>query len=205
MTAPTGDQQPGGRLTPDLVRNAVFPVAQHGGYDAPAVNQFLAAAADQLAAAETEIQTLRAEAEQNQQGAKMDVSAETVNLLSRAQVIADKHVGDAEQYAHDLIDTARKQYTEILQKAQDSVTEASASEAPASASPAAAADGSRPEYGTPVPEIEYVRTYTRVAQVQLRAVIDALAEQVDQLGQLPRFEAPRREAPPAGKTQDQGA
>ncbi len=107
MTAPTGDQQPGGRLTPDLVRNAVFPVARHGGYDAPAVNQFLAAAADQLAAAETEIQTLRAEAERNQQGAKMDVSAETVNLLSRAQVIADKHVSDAEQYAHDLIDTAR--------------------------------------------------------------------------------------------------
>ncbi|HEY8294743.1 MAG TPA: DivIVA domain-containing protein [Micrococcaceae bacterium] len=199
MTAPIGDQQPGGRLTPDLVRNAVFPVARHGGYDAPAVNQFLAAAADQLAAAETEIQTLRAQAERNQQGAKMDVSAETVNLLSRAQVIADKHVSDAEQYAHDLIDTARKQYTEILQKAQDSVTEA-----PASASPAAA-DGSRPEYGPPVPAIEYVRTYTRVAQVQLRAVIDALAEQVDQLGELPRFDAPRREAPPAGKTTDEGA
>lgn len=199
MTAPIGDQQPGGRITPDLVRNAVFPVARHSGYDAPAVNQFLAAAADQLAAAETEIQTLRAEVERIQQGAKMDVSAETVNLLSRAQVIADKHIGDAEQYAHDLIDTARKQYTEILQKAQDSVTEATASAPPA-------ADGSRPEYGPPVPEIEYVRTYTRVAQVQLRAVIDALAEQVDQLGQLPRLDAPRREAPPAaGTTQDQGA
>ncbi len=155
-----------------------------------------------MAAAETEIQTLRAEVERNQHGVTMDVSAETVNLLSRAQVIADKHVGDAEQYAHDLIDTARKQYTEILQKAQDSVTEATASASPEAP---AAADGSQPGYGTPVPEIEYVRTYTRVAQVQLRAVIDALADQVDQLGQLPRFDAPRREAPPAGTTQDQGA
>lgn len=42
----------------------------------------------------------------------------------------------------------------------------------------------------PIPDVEYVRTYTRVAQVQLRAVIDALAEQVDQLGQLPSLEAP---------------
>lgn len=199
MTAPHIDPQPDGRLTPDAVRNAVFPVARHGGYDAPAVNHFLAAAANQLAAAETEIRTLRAEAQRNQQGGTMDVSAETVNLLSRAQVIADKHVSDAEQYAHDLIDTARKQYTEILQKAEDSVS------GPAAAASAGAAEGSRPEYSTPVPEIEYVRTYARVAQVQLRAVIDALAEQVDQLGQLPRFGAMPPGAPPAGKPKNQGA
>jgi len=40
-------------------------------------------------------------------------------------------------------------------------------------------------YTSPIQEIEYVRTYTKVAQVQLRAVIDALAEQVDRLGDLP--------------------
>ncbi|HEV7167167.1 MAG TPA: DivIVA domain-containing protein [Micrococcaceae bacterium] len=221
MTATQGDQQPDGRLTPDVVRNAVFPVARHGGYDAPAVNQFLGAAADRLFAAEAEIRRLRQEAEQNQQGVKMDVSAETVNLLSRAQVIADKHVSDAEQYAHDLIDTARQQYTEILQKAEENA--ASRGQA-ANAGGTAAGPAQRPEGardsgpGPAIPEIEYVRTYTRVAQVQLRAVIDALAEQVDQLGHLPGLEPPQPpqasapplpaqppEAPPTGGPQDQGA
>jgi len=221
MTAPHGDQQPDGRLTPDVVRNAVFPVARHGGYDAPAVNQFLGAAADQLLAAEAEIRKLRQEAEQNQQGVKMDVSAETVNLLSRAQVIADKHVSDAEQYAHDLIDTARQQYAEILQKAEENAAARSTAAAPAGpgAGPAEQPAGApEPGQGPSIPEIEYVRTYTRVAKVQLRAVIDALAEQVDQLGHLPRFEPPQPppspappppaqppEGPAADGPQDQGA
>ena len=43
-------------------------------------------------------------------------------------------------------------------------------------------------YSTPIPEVEYVRTFTHVAQVQLRSVLDPLSEQVDQLGRVPRFE-----------------
>jgi cell division initiation protein len=53
--------------------------------------------------------------------------------------------------------------------------------------PAATAAG----YTDTIQEIEYVRTYTKVAQVQLRAVIDALAEQVDRLGDLPVARADR--------------
>ncbi len=56
----------------------------HGGYDAPAVSEFLSSAAEQLWAAEDEIRRLRLLAEQRPQGAAMDVSAETVNLPSRA-------------------------------------------------------------------------------------------------------------------------
>jgi cell division initiation protein len=36
----------------------------------------------------------------------------------------------------------------------------------------------------PVAEVEYVRTFARVAQVQLRSILDALAEQVDKLGEV---------------------
>ncbi|MDN5754301.1 MAG: hypothetical protein L0J68_08460 [Micrococcaceae bacterium] len=172
-------------LTPEAVRDAMFPAVEVGGLDPVAINLFLADASVQMASDREEIRTLRRRAEEDR-GSGLDVSAETVNLLSRAQVIADKHVSEAEQYAHDLIDGARKQYSEILQKAEDNAGSAGSAAAPAV-----------PGYGEPVPEIEYVRTYTRVAQVQLRSVIDALAEQVDQLGHLPQFGATASE-PGAG-------
>ncbi len=165
-------------LTPEAVRDAMFPAVEVGGLDPVAINLFLSDAAVQMASDREEILTLRRRAEEDR-GSGLDVSAETVNLLSRAQVIADKHVSDAEQYAHDLIDGARKQYTKILQKAEKNADSAGSPAAPGV-----------PGYGEPVPEIEYVRTYTKVAQVQLRSVIDALAEQVDQLGYLPQFGAP---------------
>ena len=109
---------------------------------------------------------------------------------------------DAEQYAHDLIETARKQYSEMLQKARDSESGLAAAEESAAG---VTSGGSGLDYSTPIQEIEYVRTYTKVAQVQLRAVIDALAEQVDQLGQLPGFGTTPPEAPPSGEPKDTGA
>jgi hypothetical protein len=44
------------------------------------------------------------------------------------------------------------------------------------------------QHHPPIPEVEYVRTFAHVAQVQLRSVLDALTEQVDKLGELPRLE-----------------
>ena len=46
-----------------------------------------------------------------------------------------------------------------------------------------------------MPEIEYVRTYAQVAQIQLRSVLDALTEQVDRLGSLPQAAAEPVEQP----------
>lgn len=101
-----------------------------------------------------------------------EITAGAVGLLTQAQLIADKAVADAEQYARDLVITARNQYREILERAESSASQASAS-MPAQPGPA-------------VPEIEYVRTYAQVAQIQLRSVLDALTEQVDRLGSLPQ-------------------
>ena len=144
--------------------------------------------AEQLIEAQQKIARLEAEIDtlKNTPTPSMpDVTAQTVGLLSRAQAIADQNIADAELFAQDLIDSARKQYNEILQKAHDRAREISG-EAVAS-QPTEPAAPALPAYTTPVEDIEYVRTYTKVAQVQLRAVIDALVEQVDKLGATPDF------------------
>ena len=105
-------------------------------------------------------------------GTDDEITAGAVGLLTQAQLIADKAVADAEQYARDLVLTARNQYREILERAESSAGQASATLS------------SQP--GPAVPEIEYVRTYAQVAQIQLRSVLDALTEQVDRLGSLPQ-------------------
>jgi hypothetical protein len=58
-------------------------------------------------------------------------------------------------------------------------------------------------YTTPVPEIEYVRTFARVAQIQLRSVLDALTEQVEKLGQVPQF-GPEDQAEAGGRPSEGG-
>ena len=40
---------------------------------------------------------------------------------------------------------------------------------------------------TPVPEMEYVRTFAHVAQIQVRSVLDALTEQVRSFGEVPNL------------------
>jgi cell division septum initiation protein DivIVA len=100
------------------------------------------------------------------------ITAHAVGLLGQAQQIADNLVSEAEQYAKDLVETARTQQRDALQQAHDSV-ETAVKQMPAT--------------DTPVAELEYVRTFTRVAHVQLRSVLDALAEQVERLGKLPKI------------------
>lgn len=161
----------GARINPSEVRTATFEQVSHG-YDPGAVHHYLAAVADQMEADRVQLEARGANAQD-----------EMVKIISQAQVLAEKFVSEAEQYSKDLVASARNQYSEILRRAEDSVGQregsGSAAVAPASSGPA---------YTTPIDEIEYVRTYTKVAQVQLRAVIDALAEQVDRLGDVPKTE-----------------
>jgi cell division septum initiation protein DivIVA len=156
-----------------------------GAYDRLEVDRFmgqLSQAVAEVRAATTstrqELAELRAENARLHGGSGADFEEETtagaVALLTQAQLIADKAISDAEQYARDLVLTARKQYREILERAE------------ASAGEATAAIGAQQQPGATVPEIEYVRTYAHVAQVQLRSVLDALTEQVDRLGTLPQ-------------------
>ncbi|MFF2495926.1 hypothetical protein [Agromyces sp. NPDC058064] len=179
---------------------AKFTVRHIGaGYDRSEIDEFLAELNEAIDtvrdAAEhdrREIDALRAENARLSSTAEAkhdeEVTLGAVDLLSQAQTIADRAVADAEQYARDLVLAAREEYRDVLERA------ARAEEAHAVAgatAPDAAAHGS-------MPEIEYVRTYAKVAQVQLRSVLEALAEQVDRLGTLPHPDgAPASGAPAA--------
>ena len=161
---------PEGRISPSDIRNASFEVVGRG-YDQQSVHEFLRAVAEQI------------EGDQRQPGAASpEAKDEMVKVITQAQILAEKFVAEAEQYSKDLVASARTQYSEILRRAEDSVATREAVPVPAATTAG---------YTDTIQEIEYVRTYTKVAQVQLRAVIDALAEQVDRLGDLPIARADR--------------
>jgi cell division initiation protein len=173
-------------LSADAVRATRFQ-SRRRGYDPDDVLIFLNQVANDIQAADAEraslraqLHSARAELEKARQGSAsdndqepMEISVHAVDLLSQAQQIADSCVADAEQYARDLIEAARSQYREILQRAQQAASE-SVRDLPEV----------RVGAGASVPEIEYVRTYARVAQVQLRSVLDALTHEVDKLGHI---------------------
>jgi cell division initiation protein len=159
VTDQTGPQ-PTHNFTPDAIRQATFPTSQNG-LDAGAVRAYLDRLADHL-------QQVASEPPE-----RAIITAQTVGIISRAQILAEQAVSDAEQYSRDLIETARTQYQELLRRAESSNADRSDETAAVGA------------YHDQIPEIEYVRTYSRIAYTQLRAVLDSLAEQVDRLGQLP--------------------
>ena len=156
------------------------------GADEAEVREFLDLVADQVRDCRAENDRLRSEVEElrrRPQGADTDeITPQAVTLFSQAQQVADQLVEEAVQHARDLMASARHQQREILQSAHHAAEKAAS--VSGSVGPDVAVDG----YTTPVREIEYVRTFARVAQVQLRSVLDALTEQVEKLGDVPKLE-----------------
>jgi cell division initiation protein len=147
--------------------------------------------ADQVQAADKERTDVRAENErlraeiarlrrEEPQGGPPEINADSIALFSHAQQVADQLVEEAVVHARDLMASARLQQREILQQAHD---------AAATAAGGSGAEGAlnRLDYSTPIPEIEYVRTFTRVAQAQLRSVLEALGQEVDKLDEAANF------------------
>ncbi|HEX6443676.1 MAG TPA: DivIVA domain-containing protein [Streptosporangiales bacterium] len=178
-------------LAPAALRSARFGQARNG-YDRDEVHALLMRAAERIESTDGQCRTLHDEVtrlrEENarlRQGGgddvdeetRMEISVRAVALLSRAQQSADNAVAEAEAYARDLVATAREQYREILQRAQETAAQTTR-------------DLPAVERGEPIPEVEYVRTYARVAQVQLRSVLEALTAEVDKLDRLPRSAPP---------------
>ncbi len=162
--------------SPYAIRHATF-MTRRKGLDPAEVAQYLAVLAEQIEDADADRADLRAELERYRnttpdQEQREHITAHAVGLLSQAQQIADNLVAEAEQYAKDLVESARHQQRDVLQQAHDSVQTAVKRLPGTDAAQAA--------------ELEYVRTFTQVAHVQLRSVLDALAEQVERLGQLPQ-------------------
>jgi DivIVA domain-containing protein len=186
------------RWSPHAVRNATFSVRIRG-LDESEVHGFLEEVAAEIQQQEQEVSALRTEVtrlrEEAQQAAEQEsepeISDQAVALFSQAQQVADNLIAEAVEHARDLMATARAQQRDIMAEAH------SAAEAVVRQSGGANSDGSVGGYTTPVPDIEYVRTFARVAQVQLRSVLDALNDQVEKLGELPRLSDQREEEKPA--------
>ncbi|HEU4945611.1 MAG TPA: DivIVA domain-containing protein [Kribbella sp.] len=178
--------------SPRAIRTHSF-TTRRRGLDPEEVAAYLGQLAEQVEQGDADRADLRAQLEQFRNRTpdsdeRAHITAHAVGLLSQAQQIADNLVAEAEQYAKDLVEAARHQHRDVLKQAHDSVESAVKHLPPGDA---AAMNGTQ----VPTAELEYVRTFTQVAHIQLRSVLDALAEQVERLGHLPEVPG----GPPSGR------
>lgn len=178
--------------SPQSIRNEVFSQRLRG-LDADEVDEYLNLLADQVETTERERTELLAEIERLQaevarSGGRVDGSGpvetaprDVSMVLSQAQQVADQLVEEAVARAQEIIAEAHLQQREILQAAHR------AAEAAAHEAAQASARNMTTYLSTSAPEVEYARRFTRVAQVQLRTVLEALVDQVEQLGQVSRL------------------
>jgi cell division septum initiation protein DivIVA len=96
-----------------------------------------------------------------------------VQLLNQAQTLADQLVSEAVQQTRDMMLATRAQIRELRLRSDGHATSISAPTAePTGQATAGDADAT------------YVQTYAGIAAIQLRAVVDALSDQIDKLGEL---------------------
>lgn len=211
--------------TPSAIRSEVFGHRMRG-FDEAEVREYLDLLADQVQAAESEQAEVRAENErlrqendrlrsdierqhsatpppapippqpqpaQQLQPQPEDASASrrAEALLRQAQQAADQLVEEAVRYARQVMTSAQAEQREIIQRAHE------AAESAAHAARAAEARSLSLGHTAQLPEIEQVRNYAQVAQVQLRAILESLAYQVDRLGTAPSSRPPRLGLPQA--------
>ncbi|MEV5891746.1 DivIVA domain-containing protein [Nonomuraea fuscirosea] len=197
VETPWGERPPNDhrRLTPDRVRNKDFSRTKlgHRGYSEEEVRAFLYRVADDIATGDMEKADLRAEVERlknwyKERGTDVDnsgakkLSVDAVNLLSRAQQTADAQIAEAEDYARRLVGQARQQYEQLLHEAQQQAEEAGNQAVNVYRSSGGQQSAEAEELER---RIAYLRTFAEVTQVQLRAVLEGLTNEVNKLGKLP--------------------
>ncbi|KHL17800.1 DivIVA domain-containing protein [Mumia flava] len=180
------------------IRRATFTIRRRG-FDEDEVLDYLAQLAESVqhleddnASLRRELDAKRAELEEKAE-AGTEISAQAVIMFAEAQKVADSLIDEAVQHARDLMMSARTQQRDIVKEAHAAAEEAASKAEAAATRLPATTDGAAPVerteggavYDHPVPEIEYVRTFAKVAQIQLRSVLEALTEQVDALGEMP--------------------
>jgi cell division initiation protein len=182
--------------SPDAIRDQVF-AHRMRGLDEEEVYEYLDLLADQVQATELERAGMRAElhrlkaenevfraendrlrSENERLGAHQPLppapsNRDTEVLFRQAQQVADQVVEEAVRHARDLLAAARAEQREILQRAR-AAAESATARAPAAWEPRATG------YASALPAPDHVRA-TRVAQAQLRTLVQALAEQVERL------------------------
>ena len=132
-------------------------------------------AQDELAQTRAELQQVKEELQRAQNDPQDQVTDQAVLLLNQAQQLADALIDEGMQSARDLMVAARTHQREIVSPGGDGDHGGVRRRA-----------GDHADHPDPAvsAEIEDVRTFARVAQVQFRAVLDALNEQVNRLGSV---------------------
>jgi DivIVA domain-containing protein len=186
------------RTNPHDVRRKNFSV-RFRGVDPGEVRSFLTGLADELEGIQTQVavltqenQSLRAQVEEvrtDLEEAHADprelATDQAVSVLNQAQQLADSLIDEAMQSARDLLLTARSQQRDVMEQAK-MAAKGAVSRATSIAENTSNEDAS-------VRDVEYIRMFAKVAQVQFQAVLDALNEQVSRLGEAGGVEPLRSE------------
>lgn len=191
----------GGRLSPGDVHDVLFTRAGLGrrGYDEVEVDVFLERVQQEITTLIAEKADLRDEVSRlksqlAQKGgapaagglSKEEANLQAVRLLAAAQQTADLYVADAEKYSQRVTADAREHSEEILgearQAAQQLVEQAQrhareAAERTVEGSTAGVAAPSKEELDQ---QITYLKTFSQVCRVQLRAYLEALLRDVEE-------------------------
>lgn len=184
------------RTSPQDVRRKNF-TKRLRGLDQDEVRFLIAKLADQLEGIQAQLATLTQEnetltqanetlTEENQllyselsetRAKPMEQATDqAVSVLNQAQQLADSLIDEAMQSARDLLLTARSQQRDLVEQAKVAANGA----VRRATAIAERADGQAASVG----DVEYVRMFAKVAQVQFQAVLDALNEHVNRLGEL---------------------
>ena len=185
--------------SPHEVRRKNFTVRLRG-YDHGEVRAYLTGLSDELEQMQAQIATLkhdvaslkqsnewlRADLEEAQADPREMATDQAVTVLNQAQQLADSLIDEAMQSARDLLLTARSQQRDVMEQAK-TAAKGAVNRATAIAERAGSEDAS-------VRDVEYIRMFAKVAQVQFQAVLDALNEQVSRLGEVPAVSEPLKSA-----------
>jgi cell division initiation protein len=180
---------PRARTKPHDVRRKNFSIRFRGA-DPAEVRTFLTGLADELEGIQTQVAVLtqenqslraqldeaRAELTEAQSDPMEHATDQAVSVLNQAQQLADSLIDEAVQSARDLLLTARSQQRDIMEQAKVAAKGA-VTRATSIAERASTEDPS-------VRDVEYIRMFAKVAQVQFQAVLDALNEHVTKLGEV---------------------
>lgn len=184
-------EPPRAPTSPQEIRRKQFN-ARLRGLDSSEVRTFLNTLAGDLEVIQAQVTTLTQEnrwlhdeLEQVQSQPQEEVTDHAVTLLNQAQQLADALIDEAMESARDLLMTARSQQHDIVEQA-NKAAQGAVARATATAERVVNSEETSSE------DIEYIRMFAKVAQVQFRAVLDALNEQVNRLDQVPEIEPPKR-------------
>jgi len=191
-----------GRLTPSEVDNVLFTRAGIGrrGYEEGEVDGFLERVRNELARLigekvdlREEVDRLRARvksaAGEARENARDEASSQAVRILSAAQQTADQYVAEAEHYSRRvsietreqcdlMLDEARARSQEMLDAAKQAVEAAGVIETAGGTDGKAGGDTEQARQELEE-QVSYLRTFSEVCRVQLRAYLEALLRDIE--------------------------